>query len=520
MRHSLAVMSSLLTLSIAFASNGMKGVNPDASGHEQELQDGSRNLGSVLVVESGFIQISADGVGMTGSSAPVQVNKPSDGATVRGAWLASASTGWSYATIADGCITLDGQAVNWDTVVAGPINNYNHWADVTDIVAGAVDPLPAGLIDLTLGECSYNCEGNALYVIFDDPATSVIQTCMIAFGAQSTTGDTFTLGFGAPIELEDDSVVELGLAISYGAQGQASCQNSYVDVNGMRLTSQAGHCDDGVFDNGALVTVGGIGDSRDNPADPWYGDPCVNYMTGDDDELYDAAGYMLNGDTQMTITTLNPSNDDNIFAMHMLVTFAAAINEGAVLTPANAMRFVGDTHTLTATLQDDDGNPVVGRDVIIDVYAGPHAGYTSGTLTTDGAGQVVWSYTGVAIGQDLALASFLDSMGDPTTSNTAVVYWDRIVEATEVPEAYALHGNHPNPFNPATTISFTLPQTTDVRISISDIKGTRVAVLMDGIAEAGNHELSFDASGLASGIYICTLTSEFGVLTTRMLLVK
>ncbi|MCA9786171.1 MAG: PEF-CTERM sorting domain-containing protein, partial [Candidatus Cloacimonetes bacterium] len=72
----------------------------------------------------------------------------------------------------------------------------------------------------------------------------------------------------------------------------------------------------------------------------------------------DVTPFINNGDTSMLVHTVNPSGDDNIFAAHMLITFAVVVNEGAVLTPGLANRTVGSMHTLTATLQDDNGDPV------------------------------------------------------------------------------------------------------------------------------------------------------------------
>lgn len=515
-----AILSTAMLASSSFALTGTIGTATDQTAHDGRPQAEARSLGEVLIVESGMIGISADGLGMAAASGLIQVEKPSTGATVRSAYLATASNGYGNSPVTDGCVTLGGVPVIWDLSVNGPINNYNHWSDVTAIVAPIIDPLAAGIHDLTLTECNYTVEGSALYVIFDDPETFVTQTAIIAFGSQSTLGDTFSIGFGAPAVIEPGTVIELGLAISYGAQGQSECQNSYIDINGIRMTSQAGHTDDGEFMNGALVTVGGIGDSRDNPADPLWGDPCVPNVVGTDDELYDVASFVNDGDTQLTVSTVNPSGDDNIFAAHMLLTFAAVVNEGAVLTPGFFVRMVGETHLLTATLQDEDGHPVVGRDVSIDVTSGPNTGAGSGTLTTDANGQATWSYSSALSGTDTAIATFLDSQSNPASSNPAVVIWESVVEADELPQGYRLDANHPNPFNPGTRLSFNMPATGYASLTVFDLQGREVATLLDGMVEAGNHELSFDASNLASGSYIYTLKSDFGQVSRRMTLLR
>jgi predicted deacylase len=93
------------------------------------------------------------------------------------------------------------------------------------------------------------------------------------------------------------------------------------------------------------------------------------------------------------------------------------------------------------------------------------------------------------------------------------------------PDAIELLQNYPNPFNPTTVIRFTIAETQDLaslraRLRVVDILGRDVAVLVDGPMSAGSHSVTFDATGLPSGVYLYTL--EVGGMTTtkRMVLVK
>jgi hypothetical protein len=89
---------------------------------------------------------------------------------------------------------------------------------------------------------------------------------------------------------------------------------------------------------------------------------------------------------------------------------------------------------------------------------------------------------------------------------------------------FRLEQNYPNPFNPSTQIQFTVGTqdlaSLPVQLRVFDILGREVAVLVDGLMPAGAHQVSFDASGLASGIYIYRLESAGQSLTRRMILIK
>ncbi|OLD77814.1 MAG: hypothetical protein AUI33_03945, partial [Ignavibacteria bacterium 13_1_40CM_2_61_4] len=79
----------------------------------------------------------------------------------------------------------------------------------------------------------------------------------------------------------------------------------------------------------------------------------------------------------------------------------------------------------------------------------------------------------------------------------------------EVPLAYALYQNYPNPFNPVTTIAFDLPEPAVVTLRIYDVLGREVTTLADHqLMDEGSQETSFDAAGLASGVYFYRLVAE------------
>src|SRR5512140_2910715 len=77
----------------------------------------------------------------------------------------------------------------------------------------------------------------------------------------------------------------------------------------------------------------------------------------------------------------------------------------------------------------------------------------------------------------------------------------------DLPTTYDLSQNYPNPFNPATGIRYQVPGVSDVRLVVYDILGREVATVVNERKAAGKDEVSFDASGLASGVYIYRLTA-------------
>jgi hypothetical protein len=80
--------------------------------------------------------------------------------------------------------------------------------------------------------------------------------------------------------------------------------------------------------------------------------------------------------------------------------------------------------------------------------------------------------------------------------------------------------NYPNPFNSTTQIEFILPTTQRVSLRLYDVLGREVAVMMNEIQTAGAHRLTFDASGMPSGVYLCRLEAGEMMQTRKMLLVK
>jgi hypothetical protein len=89
-----------------------------------------------------------------------------------------------------------------------------------------------------------------------------------------------------------------------------------------------------------------------------------------------------------------------------------------------------------------------------------------------------------------------------------------------MPLGFSLDQNYPNPFNPSTTIRYGLPQTSVVMLTIFNVLGQQVATLVQGQQEAGNHEVRFDGSNLASGVYLYRLQAGSYVQAKKLMVLR
>jgi len=88
------------------------------------------------------------------------------------------------------------------------------------------------------------------------------------------------------------------------------------------------------------------------------------------------------------------------------------------------------------------------------------------------------------------------------------------------PSRFELSQNYPNPFNPTTTIKFSLPEASQVKLTVYSLLGEKVAELVNEVKEAGTHNVIFDASNLTSGFYIYRIETKNYAKTMKMMLIK
>ncbi len=91
---------------------------------------------------------------------------------------------------------------------------------------------------------------------------------------------------------------------------------------------------------------------------------------------------------------------------------------------------------------------------------------------------------------------------------------------SEVPTKFELNQNYPNPFNPSTTIQFAVPEAGNYSVKVFNVLGQEVATLLNGEIGSGMHKVTFDASDIASGIYVYRLVGNNVNISKKMILTK
>ena len=107
------------------------------------------------------------------------------------------------------------------------------------------------------------------------------------------------------------------------------------------------------------------------------------------------------------------------------------------------------------------------------------------------------------------------TIGDNTVNKLTVLSGEIIA-----PIEYALEQNYPNPFNPSTTIKFSLPEATEVTVTIYNTIGQKVTELVNAKLDAGRYSYQWNASNVATGMYIYELRTDKFVSVKKMLLLK
>ena len=115
----------------------------------------------------------------------------------------------------------------------------------------------------------------------------------------------------------------------------------------------------------------------------------------------------------------------------------------------------------------------------------------------------------------------IDLVGDiPAWSNNGVFMLSELKSATALPESFSVNDAYPNPFNPTTTLKFSLPIEMEVYIAIYNLNGREVVTLQDGNMDAGYHSVLWNADSHSSGVYFIKMIASEFVNTQKLILMK
>lgn len=170
--------------------------------------------------------------------------------------------------------------------------------------------------------------------------------------------------------------------------------------------------------------------------------------------------------------------------------------------------------------------PVINRNLTVNPGYSINRQLTQNVPPGAPAGEYSYNgYVGIYLGEvwDSSNFAFSKSGTDYRVggSDWIVSGWDDEPNAfAAVPEEFNLSQNYPNPFNPETSISITLPQNCEVRLTVYNLLGEEIAALVDGYLDAGVHEVIFSGEDLTSGIYIYSLKAGDYRISKKMALIK
>ena len=97
---------------------------------------------------------------------------------------------------------------------------------------------------------------------------------------------------------------------------------------------------------------------------------------------------------------------------------------------------------------------------------------------------------------------------------------DLFREPVSTPDKYMLANAYPNPFNSSTTISYDLPEKSLITLQLFDLSGREISTLVNSTKDAGSYKISWDASDLPSGVYLCRMQAGEYKNTVKLALVR
>ena len=261
-------------------------------------------------------------------------------------------------------------------------------------------------------------------------------------------------------------------------------------------------------------------------------------LLSSDGAASDQFGYLvsISGDYAVVGADFNNDNGFHSGSAYVFKRSGTSWTEEAKLLPSDgaeqdhfgiSVSISGDYAVVGAVLDNDNGSE--SGSAYLFKRSGTSWTQEAKILPSDGAAGD-WFGNSVSISGDYVVVAAQRDDDNGDLSGSAYVYSGFTTpvgvegEITGLPAEFALSQNYPNPFNPVTVIRYELPVRADVKLTIYNLRGEEVALLFNGTMPAGNHRVSWDASSVASGVYLYRLQAgppAGGFVETRkMLLLK
>lgn len=234
----------------------------------------------------------------------------------------------------------------------------------------------------------------------------------------------------------------------------------------------------------------------------YYGSPGLNIVNNVFEECYRGIGHSFS-EWEGDLTTIHPNIHHNVFSNVDTMFF----------------EYISGWRVLSFRIEDDDYGNISANPLFVESLK-----YNS-ILNY----RTPWGDYRLLAGSpciDAGDPTMFDSDGSPSDigrySGPEYIVSDQtaVEEGENIPAVFTLMPNYPNPFNPSTTIRFTLPQYGQVSLDVYNVSGQKVATLVDQKMDAGTHRVVFDGAGLASGVYFYRFVSAEYSKTGKMLLIK
>lgn len=402
----------------------------------------------------------------------VQVNKPAN-ATVHKVFAITMSTPSGTPPSANALTFTNGL-----TAITPTLNEVRtsssgspmtaRFDDVTAELETLLNGLPDGESTLTVTENALpgDLDGSALLVIWNDPSASNTLVS-IRLGAERTDQVITHTVTTNPIAVHPGLDVQLGAGVSFSTG--VSGQQSNLAFNGTQLTTILGGNDDGAPANGALITLGGLGDTL---------------LRTDNDELFGVTDLVTNGDTALTTTVTSSSTNDYLYALYFV---AKGMNGVVISTPADGAQTNADpVYT---------GFAVPNATVEVTITDANNAVVFTTTVTADASGQ--WTVPA----QNLPDGTYTITATANNLSDANVFTLDTVAPTItlDTPANDLLTNDN------TVTFSGTTEANTDVTVTILDANNVVVATLTTTSDATG--AWTVDSAALADSTYTASATA-------------